>query len=478
MLAATYYIDYAGGSDGNNGTATNTPWQHSPYMQGWSGSYSHANGDVEVFKRGVTWPNASLGMVITVGGSDSSHPDIYESLPIWTINPTNLYATFDAELTILSSASVITVGADNVTIKGIEVKNQMIPNADYPGYNAYACGGIAATYNTANYLTVQDCWIHDWQPAHHNDSDYGGLFFYGIGTAIHNIIGPGIGQGGNAAMSSGCGIGGGCYTIVSNNIFHCYELINAPATEISHNDLGNAPNGEPNSHCNIIYHDYGSWMTVKIYDNKIHDVGDQFQTMLLHVGISGVTNTTTYIYNNVIWNVSSAIVFDDFGITYNSNGIVAHVWNNLFQTFGSTCVASGNRNGGSAQFVYEVDCQNNVWITDGGYGHFNPFGDYNENNSLFGNMTIRIDQNNLWLAPSNATTLGWTLANQWQTPSITSTNVGYGTNLTVEVGIAGLPTADILGNARPSSGPWDAGAYQFFITPTTTTISGILGRPQ
>jgi len=74
--AATYYIDYASGSDSNNGTSTSTSWKHSPGMSSFSGSYSHSAGDVFVFKGGVTWPSAAIPVQITNSGTNGS-PDIY-----------------------------------------------------------------------------------------------------------------------------------------------------------------------------------------------------------------------------------------------------------------------------------------------------------------------------------------------------------------------------------------------------------------
>jgi hypothetical protein len=54
-LATTYYIDYSSGLDSNNGTSKSTPWKRDPYMVGFAGSYTHAAGDIHIFKGGVTW---------------------------------------------------------------------------------------------------------------------------------------------------------------------------------------------------------------------------------------------------------------------------------------------------------------------------------------------------------------------------------------------------------------------------------------
>jgi len=54
-FAATYYVDYSSGVDTNTGTTKSTPWKHHPYMQTFTGTYTHAAGDIFIFKGGVTW---------------------------------------------------------------------------------------------------------------------------------------------------------------------------------------------------------------------------------------------------------------------------------------------------------------------------------------------------------------------------------------------------------------------------------------
>src|SRR5258708_37166387 len=69
--AATYYIDYAGGSDAGSGTSKTTPWQHVPGMNGCSGNCASANpqpGDSIILKGGVTWPNAAFPIMWSWSG--------------------------------------------------------------------------------------------------------------------------------------------------------------------------------------------------------------------------------------------------------------------------------------------------------------------------------------------------------------------------------------------------------------------------
>src|SRR5208283_2026043 len=75
-FSATYYIDYASGSDSNNGTSIAKPWKRCPGMKGFTGSYSHSAGDKFVFKGGVIWPVAALRLTIAKSGANDN-PDIY-----------------------------------------------------------------------------------------------------------------------------------------------------------------------------------------------------------------------------------------------------------------------------------------------------------------------------------------------------------------------------------------------------------------
>src|SRR2546427_5305906 len=94
--AATYYIDFSAGSDSNSGTSTSTSWKRHPYMQGFTGSYSHSSGDRFIFKGGVSWPNACFNITVNNGGA-TGNPDYYGvdtnyysgaswSRPIWDLS--------------------------------------------------------------------------------------------------------------------------------------------------------------------------------------------------------------------------------------------------------------------------------------------------------------------------------------------------------------------------------------------------------
>ena len=81
--AATYYVDYTTGSDGNNGASRTTPWKRHPYMVGFSGNYNHTAGDRFIFKGGVTWPRSVFQLHILAGGASDSVRDYYGADSSW-----------------------------------------------------------------------------------------------------------------------------------------------------------------------------------------------------------------------------------------------------------------------------------------------------------------------------------------------------------------------------------------------------------
>lgn len=66
VQAATYYIDFNGGNDLNNGTSHTSPWKRAPGMNGFVGSCSHQAGDHFIFKGSVTWQASAFQFLILV----------------------------------------------------------------------------------------------------------------------------------------------------------------------------------------------------------------------------------------------------------------------------------------------------------------------------------------------------------------------------------------------------------------------------
>ena len=126
---ATYYIDYDGGRDSNAGTR-DQPWSRHPYMNGWTGSYSHTSGDRFIFKGGVTWPASAFQILIRAGGSGEQNRDYYGVDTTWYAGQAFSKPLFDFQNTILSIwggtslSGVRILDSSYITIDGIEMARQ------------------------------------------------------------------------------------------------------------------------------------------------------------------------------------------------------------------------------------------------------------------------------------------------------------------------------------------------------------------
>ena len=105
LFAATYYIDYNAANDSAKGTSKSTPWKRSPGMKGFAGSYVHSNGDVFVFKGGVTWPAAAMPLSIANSGGTNT-PDVYMGGQQCGFSPTAIVVCNGSTTPCGSNASV------------------------------------------------------------------------------------------------------------------------------------------------------------------------------------------------------------------------------------------------------------------------------------------------------------------------------------------------------------------------------------
>ena len=112
VRAATYYIDFSTGSDLNDGTTNTSPWKHQPYMQGWSGAYTHAAGDQLIFKGGVTWDSTCYPVTITSGGSAGNN-DYYGVDMTWFTGKSWTRPIFNGSYAATSGTNFFFVGTTN-----------------------------------------------------------------------------------------------------------------------------------------------------------------------------------------------------------------------------------------------------------------------------------------------------------------------------------------------------------------------------
>ncbi len=102
--ATCYYVDATNGDDSNNGNI-NYPWEYSPGMGSYAGSYVPQSGDYILFKRGETWREqlnvlsfGSAGNPITFGAYGTGDKPIISGAELmstdsgaWTLESSNIY---------------------------------------------------------------------------------------------------------------------------------------------------------------------------------------------------------------------------------------------------------------------------------------------------------------------------------------------------------------------------------------------------
>jgi hypothetical protein len=449
--AATYYIDFVNGSDGNSGTSANSPWKRHPYMTGWSGHYSHSAGDRFIFKGGVTWDSTCFSLSIAASGSPGN-PDYYGVDQTWYSGAAWTRPVFDGQH--VSSTIVSVSQLHYITLDSFEITRLMASANFGPG--------LVAIYNVDN-LLITNCYLHDWQlnPAIGTDDAHGGVIgnFGGYGITNVTIDHCEISNAENSNRWNGVcvrQVGTINYTKIHDNSSAILF-----AGDVNHCVIYNIC--YPNSGFDGTYHFNGFYMdswngsmpitTPGYMRNSImHDIGGG-ANMCYPNPSNG--DKTIYVYNNIFYGVMSsqmAIEIDPYAYGLLGSFGTVFVDNNTLVLYGSSwpAVHVVNRPGNTLkQLVIE-------------------------NNHIIGISAAVCDgggslANNLIQTPSTATSQGYTLANVYA-PILGGSTIGAGTS-----DPSSLFTTDINGVARPQ-GAWDIGAYQYvnstnYLPPVVSAIS-------
>jgi hypothetical protein len=184
-----------------------------------------------------------------------------------------------------------------------------------------------------------------------------------------------------------------------------------------------------------------------IYNNVVRHIGT-IATVGVNVWIQPTVGT--YVYNNLFYDIS--VAGNNYLNNVSSAG-PAYFYNNTMQ-----------RSGGGTMIENAAQAFNNLWITDG---------------SVFANAPGS-SGNNITFTNAAASAAGYVSGNQYAPPAPNSATVGAGKNLTSSCPAAGaflcsdttlavgydtsthqviIPARSPI--ARPSSGSWDIGAFNF-----------------
>jgi hypothetical protein len=485
--ATTYYISFSSGSNTNNGTSESTPWKTHPYMQtaaactgtGSAPNYSHSAGDQFVFRQGDSWPNACFDMAIQNGGA-VGNPDVYTFDPSWgtaggtTGNLGQAVGTyqFNAGGSVINGADgwndfIYDNSNSNITFNGMEMTG-MTWSGDGGSFGNVEGFQLQQSTN----VIISNIYAHGWtHPGATGDTLTwvvgNGNSPHNAGTRVTGSVFDGVNSGGSGKSDSG----GATFAIplVDNNIIRNMSnglLLNANGV-VHDNMIGPInPSFNPAVHENCIEPVDGisaGTSTVYIYNNVIHDC-TAVGIITQGVAPSG-SNEVDYIWNNVYYvgSVSSPPIPFQFDSTLSPNtGSSVHAWNNtIYAGTGTYCMRAVNRGNGNFNVL---DIENNHCISDQGVITLGITG------NTYTNVT------NVLMSTATAATQGYTSSETYAYSPTSATNgtVGAGTNLTslVSASTAAL-TADTAyvgtrsTNFRPSSGAWDAGAYEFSSSGTT-----------
>jgi hypothetical protein len=473
--ATTYYIDYVAGSDTNDGRSKATPWKAHPYMAcRTGGSYAHAAGDRFIFKGGVTWPHGCFQMTIAAGGTPSN-VDYYGADASWFNGASWTRPVFNGEHQPLA-------GGGSLVYFGNQ-SNIIIDNLEIRGHRTFVNANATASidYNCPTNLTMSNLWVHDWSvaPGVSQDNGQGGIYgniprcspttIWVEYSELSNAEWTGTGRQSGAALR-----GGNCRYCVIHDV--STGILHGTMHDTHMFNVAYAGNDsfDPSFHTNSLYVD--EWAGVStdpgtvpalIYNNYIHDVGSGSGAIYALPYYS--VNTTIYIFNNIVRNTKwlGAVNIDTDGGTAASVGRV-YIWNNTFQVGPDGNGFDGVRvtTGSGRPPLNTLVMQNNHSVND---------------NSFWGGGSVVSFTNNSNLLHSNAqaTAAGYTALQPfvYAPSSVSSPTINSGINLSsqcatvpalcsdtaygarVVAHIVSWPARPVM--ARPSSGPWDIGAYKW-----------------
>jgi hypothetical protein len=507
---ATYYIDYVGGSDANNGTSTGTPWQRFPSdvnATGVSDGTTLVAGDTVIFKGGVTYV-ATANLPLNWSGS-AGNPIIIDG---------NSAGTWGTGKAILTSNNVsigfftATAARSYLTFRNLhffKIGGYAEDNAIWLTTTAVTSppGGTGINFDAGGTgITVTDCkfekigqWINAIPMS-------GTLSITGTGVRFQRVINgvvsnceftklrTGVELKVNVAYSGIIGP-----ITVSNCDFHDSLVW---GLDIAPRQPGTTLTGITIEDCrfyNYSQYDSGNWLG---YGDKPHRDGIFMRTAGGAVGQDSIW-TNIVVRRNTFWDDNAATSNGGTAGIYISQGPSVSIYNNLFLTdpFADGIISIGGTN--LTAHAQRVTVANNTFL---GPGRLRISASSNADvidlrNNIFYRTTAAQNSAVLFEANNGVGTLvcdynlyyadqslaGWQAVNngsgltfvQWQAlgyetngiladpdvvsiagasstwdvrPSLGSPVIGAGADL------SSIFTTDYIGNTRSS---WDIGAYEY-----------------
>ncbi len=165
VSAATYYVDYAGGSDSNAGTSATSAWQHCPgdaSAAGTAGAASLASGDTVFFKGGVNYVlTGATGIALRSSGV-STAPITFDgnSAGTWGTGRAKITDNYGARGVSAFSAPAAVSYLNFKFIEFAAIGGAASLPVD-PGSAITARFGGGLQFSTVNNVTIDNCVFHD-----------------------------------------------------------------------------------------------------------------------------------------------------------------------------------------------------------------------------------------------------------------------------------------------------------------------------
>lgn len=500
VSAATYYIDYSTGNDGNSGTSKTSPWQNAPGMQTCTKLCSSTTinaGDSIILKGGVTWPNASF--MWNLPGNGTTGSPIYLGVDkTWFTGSTWARPILNPGGAVIPNNfnTMFTVPA-NVTVDNFEITGFYWTTASCSGAPYGDCGIFNA--GQRNGQTWENLYIHGWTHA---------------GT--------------NAATNNGVvdifATGGGGNSVAHDNVIIGTDVSGDHSVTVFFN-------GPPIAYNNYIKQVSSAFIVsypTSIHDNHIEDIGPAYCNTPFPANAGTCTHENGFedngdvglnFYNNVITNVSAGLAL---WLAPNPGYTVA-AWNNVIYAihdnqvvdmappvYSSTFCSSGATGNDycktAGSYIFENNtvecgddttqydqCQSNIGVIGSGSiansvilqnNYFVTASTASGCSSATGHATsCTFASTNVVQTLSTANGQGYTSSQTYAFSPTSSGNstVGVGSNLissatgslatlangtTYACAVSGnqLTCPGLTTVSRPSTGTWDAGAYQYSAT--------------
>jgi hypothetical protein len=487
--ATTYYIA-ANGSDSNNGTSASTPWLHAPAMTGCTAncsSHTPAPGDRFIFRGGDRWYYNGAGTPVGFPwiidpGYSPAFPNGTSANPIY-IGVDTTY--FNSAVCGTSWCRPVFSGGNPTSTKAVtscahstgafisagQVKYVQIDNIEFTGICDNGSGGtfIESGFggSVGDYLTLSNLYFHGWT----HTSGYGVNAIAINGSSYSNA---------NPHDDFNRLVCDGWDSDPLSGVCFFQGLTNLRNSVIRNNCQGIVSNSPLNLHDNLFEN------VSECSQSGVHSNGMEWNT--------GFDSATHYFYNNVFRNVSAAV-----GLwTCAATGYTDYYFNNIvWNTPGGWSIANANYNASGNACASSTGISGFYSNTFVGLsiGTLAPWNNVRRNNFLISSSWSNANgspSNEVVGTTTSAMAYGYTLSSSYGPTSTTCNGntsasdcpAGKGANLSSTCNSIPDATARAaclldttlgpgydasthsvtgparIAVARPSTGAWDAGAFQ------------------